>query len=557
MKNLISKNPVQRFQSGKKFDMSRLIRRSDGKYQDKNGNIVTGDDGNLLGDAWKYLAGKYDRDYANRVSWNTRNKNIYQNGKWRADYKPSKNRTVDWNTATNNGKAPKYFTDSKTGKKTYFNKEDIPKPVTKPSNKPKVKHKYEGNDLVTSKVRIRNARDHNYLRDAYQRQILPADGIKIEDLPAVLQPQKQLFQVNPLLLFSRFGRIVPSFPSLTQNNKLLGSQKLLGAPNYNGVSVSPRIQTGNNWQWADVVPLNRKGGNIQKHQKGSNLLYTWGKTKGSKGLDAVGVQKGWRDSDRFNKFMQGKSDDNMQSENDIYDYLVEANGGNHFGNTQELQKFINFKLSELSEKNNKNYGSIVVDNKFGNQTEEGARLVYELLKNGPTQNAYMAPTSQVSNKYSNPGMQFNKAATRGFLNSINARYTDDLISGIMNMKEDDLTRQQIYSRAGITSDMDENAIRDRLGNTFAQLGIHGHLGGNDKRRFRNWFNTQETPQSAAHIQTPESVVHIQTPTRNLFSGLDNWNKQIKSRYSFLRKGGLISKNPVERFNQSFIQGAGQ
>lgn len=267
-------------------------------------------------------------------------------------------------------------------------------------------------------------------------------------------------------------------------------------------------------------------------QKGSNLLYTWGKTKGSKGLDAVGVQKNWRESDRFSKFMQGN--------NDIYNYLVEANGGNPFGNTQELQKFINSKLLELSEKNNKNYGSIVVDNKFGNQTEEGARLVYELLKNGPIQNAYMAPTSQVtSNKYSNPGMQFNKAATHGFLNSINARYTDDLISGIMNMNKDDLTKQQIYSRAGITSDMDENAIRDRLGNTFAQLGIHGHLGGNDKRRFRNWFNTQETPQSAAHIQTPESVVHVQTPTRNLFSGLDNWNKQIKSRYSFLKKGGLI------------------
>ena len=78
--------------------------------------------------------------------------------------------TVDWNTATNNGRAPKYFTDSKTGKKTYFNESDIPKPVTKPSNKPSNKpYKYEGNDLVTSKVRIRNARDHNYLRDAYQR----------------------------------------------------------------------------------------------------------------------------------------------------------------------------------------------------------------------------------------------------------------------------------------------------------------------------------------------------------------------------------------------------
>ena len=533
MKKLISKNPIQRFQSGKNinFNMSRLIKHADGSYTDKNGNLVTGKDGQLTGEAWKYLSKKYDRKYANRVSWNTRNGNIYQNGKWRANYTKSGMKTVDWNTATNNGKAPKYFTDSKTGKKTYFNESDIPKPVTKPSNKPSNKpYKYEGNDLVTSKVRIRNAKDPNYLRDAYQRQILPADGIKIEDLPTTLQPQ-QLFQVNPLLLFSRFGRTVPSFPSLTQNNKLLGSQKLLGAPNYSGVSVSPRIQTGNNWQWADAVPLNKRGGNIQKHQKGSNLLYTWGKTEGSKGLDAVGVQKGWRKSDRFNKF--------MQDQNDIYDYLVEANGKNHFGNTQALQEFINSKLSELSKKNNKNYGSIVVDNKFGNQTEEGARLVYELLKNGPTQNAYMAPTSQVSNKYSNPGMQFNKAATRGFLNSINARYTDDLISGIMNMKEDDLTRQQIYSRAGITSDMDENAIRDRLGNTFAQLGIHGHLGGNDKRRFRNWFNTQETPQSATHIQTPESVVHIQTPTRNLFSGLDDWNKQIKSRYSFLKKGGLI------------------
>jgi hypothetical protein len=149
--------------------MSRLIKHSDGSYTDKNGNLVTGKDHQLTGEAWKYLSKKYDRDYANRVSWNTRNGNIYQNGKWRADYKPSKMKTVDWNTATNNGKAPKYFTDSKTGKKTYFNKEDIPKPVTKPSNKPKVNYKYEGNDLVTSKTRIRNATDPNYLRDAYQR----------------------------------------------------------------------------------------------------------------------------------------------------------------------------------------------------------------------------------------------------------------------------------------------------------------------------------------------------------------------------------------------------
>lgn len=357
MKNLISKNPVQRFQSGKNinFNMSRLIKHADGSYTDKNGNLVTGKDGQLTGEAWKYLSKKYDRKYANRVSWNTRNGNIYQNGKWRANYTKSGMKTVDWNTATNNGKAPKYFTDSKTGKKTYFNESDIPKPVTKPSNKPKVKHKYEGNDLVTSKVRIRNARDHNYLRDAYQRQILPADGIKIEDLPDVLQPQTQFFQVNPLLLFSSFGRTVPSFPSLTQNNKLLGSQKLLGAPNYNGVSVSPRIQTENNWQWADAVPLNRKGGNIQKHQKNRPLFRN------------VAIQEGW--TRNYGNELWNKITDEQKN-------ILKSTGqftDDSFKDAKSLQIALNnyFGIDKNGSLNpdDNTLSQIAVDNKWGDQSQ--------------------------------------------------------------------------------------------------------------------------------------------------------------------------------------------
>jgi len=40
------------------------------------------------------------------------NGNIYQGGKWRADYKKSGNRTVDWKTATG-GKNTQTFQDKR------------------------------------------------------------------------------------------------------------------------------------------------------------------------------------------------------------------------------------------------------------------------------------------------------------------------------------------------------------------------------------------------------------------------------------------------------------
>lgn len=205
-----------------------------------------------------------------------------------------------------------------------------------------------------------------------------------------------------------------------------------------------------------------------------------------------------------------------------------------------MQNYANNAGLELKGINDSNF----IDGKWGNQTQSAWNTLYNIFKNNISSNN--TPISQNAvwetfNTYTNPGMQFNKAATRGFLGTINAKNTNDLISGIMGMDKDNLTKQQIYNRAGITTDMNDQAIRDRLGNTFANLGIHGHLGGNDRRRFRNWFNTQETKQPAQ-----SSTAQINVPLMSLNFDREGLEK-IKKQYSFLKKGGLIPKSPVEQF----------
>lgn len=83
------------------FNMSKLWLGKDGYYRDVNGNKIAQKGQAINGAAWRYLASKYGRDYANRTSMNTRNGNIFQNGRWRFnDVKSSKEgRTATWDEA--------------------------------------------------------------------------------------------------------------------------------------------------------------------------------------------------------------------------------------------------------------------------------------------------------------------------------------------------------------------------------------------------------------------------------------------------------------------------
>lgn len=84
------------------FNMSKLRLGNDGYYRDVNGNKIAQKGKPLSGAAWRYLASKYGKDYANRTSMNTRNGNIFQNGRWRFnDVKSSREgRTATWDEAS-------------------------------------------------------------------------------------------------------------------------------------------------------------------------------------------------------------------------------------------------------------------------------------------------------------------------------------------------------------------------------------------------------------------------------------------------------------------------
>lgn len=83
------------------FNMSKLQLGKDGYYRDVNGNKIAQKGQPISGAAWRYLSSKYGKDYANRVSMNTRNGNIFQNGRWRFnDVKSSREgRAATWDEA--------------------------------------------------------------------------------------------------------------------------------------------------------------------------------------------------------------------------------------------------------------------------------------------------------------------------------------------------------------------------------------------------------------------------------------------------------------------------
>ena len=85
------------------FNMSKLWLGKDGYYRDVNGNKIAQKGQPISGAAWRYLASKYGGDYANRSSMNTRNGNIYQNGRWRLnDVRSSKEGRWQPNKPQNN-----------------------------------------------------------------------------------------------------------------------------------------------------------------------------------------------------------------------------------------------------------------------------------------------------------------------------------------------------------------------------------------------------------------------------------------------------------------------
>lgn len=81
------------------FNMSKLSLDKNGNYRDVNGNIITQKGQALSGSAWKYLANKYGKDYANNASAQTRKGNIYQNGRWEPIQKnnsQTENKATSW-----------------------------------------------------------------------------------------------------------------------------------------------------------------------------------------------------------------------------------------------------------------------------------------------------------------------------------------------------------------------------------------------------------------------------------------------------------------------------
>ena len=124
----------------KQFNLSKLYRGRDGNYRDVNGNIIgyLGEKGGLNGTAWKYLAQKYGKDYANRTSALIRNGKIYQDGHWRdndiesdksgktASYKEAMSRLKQNQQAGNFQSilGKNSFIDIKTGKPVFYNAKD-------------------------------------------------------------------------------------------------------------------------------------------------------------------------------------------------------------------------------------------------------------------------------------------------------------------------------------------------------------------------------------------------------------------------------------------------
>lgn len=149
------------------FNMSKLYLGKDGNYRDAKGTIIAQKGKPLNGSAWKYLASKYGKEYANRTSMNTRNGNIFQNGRWRFNdiQSDKEGRTASWdeansrikeNSAAAGAKYTKYGYMQKNpfnNKDTYLNQDSKNKSIKihtakqKTQTQPEDVDKFEWSDL--------------------------------------------------------------------------------------------------------------------------------------------------------------------------------------------------------------------------------------------------------------------------------------------------------------------------------------------------------------------------------------------------------------------------
>lgn len=112
------------------YNMGKLYLDNNGYYRDVNGNKVGKKGQSLYGAAWKYLANKYGRDYANNASKNIRLGNTYQNGKWTPNNQSQQGQEINKSQDNSSpssiaGKAVKWFGDATGLYKTNNNVSDL------------------------------------------------------------------------------------------------------------------------------------------------------------------------------------------------------------------------------------------------------------------------------------------------------------------------------------------------------------------------------------------------------------------------------------------------
>lgn len=144
-----------------------------------------------------------------------------------------------------------------------------------------------------------------------------------------------------------------------------------------------------------------------------------------------------------------------------------------------------------------------------------------------------------------------------------------LWSNIMRTQDGNLNREafdQIMNRYGISGNLGRRDSR-RLANLLNDLNLIGTEGSDARNSFIDSYNKQLDLASRAEkngtvysnnfnrVQPTSTFMQQPTNSNKLFSGFEDWNRYMKNKYSFLKKGGNIlpSRNPVERFKQGGVQ----
>lgn len=318
-----------------KFNMSRLRRLITGEYMDQAGNIIT-KNRELTPEARKYLVDKYSTAHADRVNWNTRSGNVYQNNRWRADDPSTGQRTQQWELAIKNTGGKKTFEDWVTGKTTYFNQSDKDADLAKKGGKSTLAKKSVKEDSKTDTSKQKSQKQGYFeeavkLNPTFVIRELNKDSQKTgKDLN---QLKKQFYKdENGIIYYKSSADNKPhyindhttmddlngySYNDLYRINRMANSPyiKLQGLPVegtkwlWNEAIVpgtswlwNEAIVPGAEWAWDDVIVpgskgvynggkwffgLDRKGGKLEKFKKGGSMFRTNYIRKGENGLTAT------------------------------------------------------------------------------------------------------------------------------------------------------------------------------------------------------------------------------------------------------------------------------